>query len=378
MTTFTVFFCGTGSNQFDDTNANYWNGELVSTLAQNTRSQSNEFANWIIIDGPGSGNLQADDMFTKPGGYYQLRGMAFGSGWEENVSHAVNMMKGNFTWQREELSQENYNKLLNEGIPIEEVNTTGCWFWRTYKYGTRQTTPQQLQEQIIKIFRKDGVIPTQVNLVGWSRGGISCHMLANAMLKDNALSSVPVNIFAADPVPGALNFQDNRVKIGINVKEYVAFYARDERSLGFSSVVPEFDSGTRVHIYPIPGRHATLVGNAAPNGNSGAKVYPEPGQIVRHFAEVCLSRWGVPLEKKLNLTPAKINELLTKIKNDFSGYVAMRSTVYTTSTQTAGERTITKGSRDINFSAVRSTSYTPEEGLSIEHILTNDYFKDIN
>lgn len=60
-------------------------------------------------------------------------------------------------------------------------------------------------------FRKDGIIPTQVNLIGqvWSRGGITCHMLANAMLKI-LLKDIPVNIFAIDPVPGPLNFQPKR------------------------------------------------------------------------------------------------------------------------------------------------------------------------
>lgn len=377
MTTLTVFFCGTGSTKFDDTNANYWNGELISTLAQNTQSLSKESAEWIVIDGPGSGNLQADEMFTEPGNYLQLKGTALGSGWEENVIHALNIMKGTFTWQRLKLTEENYNQLQKAGVPIEEVKVTGSWYWRTYDYGTRKVSQQQLQEQIIKMYRKDGIIPTQVNLVGWSRGGISCHMLANAMLNDSALKNVPVNIFAVDPVPGLLNFQDSRVRLGSNVKEYVAFYARDERSLGFACVVPEFDSTTKVHIYPMPGRHATLVGNAAANGSEGAKVYAEPGQLVRHFAETCLTRWGVRLEKKLNLTPEQINERLVKMKNDLGGYVTMRNKVYTTSTQTAGERSITKGSKDIKFTAAKSTDYLPEAGLSIEHVTSNDYFKDI-
>ncbi|WP_219266816.1 hypothetical protein [Pseudomonas sp. Xaverov 259] len=377
MTTFTVFFCGTGSTKFDDSNANYWNGELISTLAQNTSSLSKEFAEWIVIDGPGSGNLQADEMFTASGNHLQLTGTALGSGWEENVTHALNIMKGTFTWQRTKLTEENYNQLQKAGVPIEEVKATGSWYWRTYDYGTRKVTQQQLQEQIIKTFRKDGIIPTQVNLVGWSRGGISCHMLANAMRNDSTLKNVPVNIFAVDPVPGLLNFQDNRVKLGSNVKEYVAFYARDERSLGFACVVPEFDKATKVNIYPLPGRHATLVGNAAADGNQGAKVYAEPGQIVRHFAETCLTRWGVRLEKKLDLAADQINDLLTKMKNDLSAYITMRRTVYTTPTQIAGERSITKGSKEINFTAASSASYAPEPGLATEHIPNNDYFKDI-
>ena len=202
-------------------------------------------------------------------------------------------------------------------------------------------------------------------------------MLANAMRNDSTLKNVPVNIFAVDPVPGLLNFQDSRVKLGSNVKEYVAFYARDERSLGFACVVPEFDKATKVNIYPLPGRHATLVGNAAADGNQGAKVYAEPGQIVRHFAETCLTRWGVRLEKKLDLAADQINDLLTKMKNDLSAYITMRRTVYTSPTQIAGERSITKGSKEINFTAASSASYAPEPGLATDPIPNNDYFKDI-
>jgi hypothetical protein len=58
-------------------------------------------------------------------------------------------------------------------------------------------------------------------------------MLANAMLADPLLTTIPVNIFAIDPVPGMGNFQTEKVTLGRNVKEYVAFYARDERSKGF-------------------------------------------------------------------------------------------------------------------------------------------------
>jgi hypothetical protein len=234
MTTLTVFFCGTGSNKFDDSHANYWNGELISTLAANNKGK--EFAEWVILDGPGSGNLQSDELWVKSGDYSQLRGQLVGSGWKENVQHAINIIKGHVDWQREKLTQENYEQLKKQG-PIQDVEVTGSFWWRKYDYGDRKVTQQALQQQIIKTFRKGQVLPTQVNLVGWSRGGISCHMLANAMLADPLLTTIPVNIFAIDPVPGMGNFQTEKVTLGRNVKEYVAFYARDERSKGFSCVV---------------------------------------------------------------------------------------------------------------------------------------------
>ena len=362
MTALTIFFCGTGSTKFDDTNANYWDGELVSTLASHHLGR--EFAEWIVVDGPGSGNLQADDLFTKSE-EYGLSGTLFGKGWEQNVQHAINIIKGQCDWQREQLTEEEYNRLKAAGIPIEDVKVEGSWFWRKYNYGDRSVTQQALQEQIIKTFRKDGVIPTQVNLVGWSRGGISCHMLANAMFKDSELKNIPVNIFAIDPVPGIGNFQDDKVKLGPNVKEYVGFYARDERSKGFSCVIPQTATGTKTHIYPIPGRHATVAGNASPDGVNGPKTLAEPGRFVRHFAEVCLQRWGVQLDKSLNLTHADLENLGKAMVDNEAMYQLMHKYSYTYFTELdQGERYVSLGSQGVNFSAVKGAIYAPATGLT--------------
>jgi len=375
MGIFTVYFCGTGSTKFDTINKSYWDGELISTLADNNNGR--EFADWIIVDGPGSGNLQADDLFTKTK-EYGMQGTLFGKGWEENVKHAVSMIKGKFDWQREELTEANYNILKAAGIPIEEAVATGSFLWRKYNYGNRKPTPQEIQEQIIKIFRKGAIIPTQVNLVGWSRGGVSCHMLANAMLADSQLKHVKVNIFAVDPVPGLLNFQGEKVTLGSNVEEYVGFYARDERSKGFSCVIPTTHASTKVHLYPMAGRHATLVGNAAADGSDGPKVLPEPGRIVRHFAETCLTRWGVTLNKKLNLSTAEIAKFHDSfVKND-AQYVAMRKKSYTVITEeTKQQRSVSHGTAGAHFTAVAGSQFQPELGLAAGLVVTDSTYKNL-
>ncbi|MFK0086808.1 hypothetical protein ACIQUS_05870 [Pseudomonas sp. NPDC090755] len=375
MSVLTVYFCGTGSHRFDDTNPNFWSGELISTLAANDLGK--EYAHWIAVDGPGSGNLQADNLFVESGGYYNWTATAFGKGWEENVSHALQIIKGKSNWQRKALSEEEYQRLKAAGVSIPEMTATASWFWRTYSYGDRKVTPQMLQEQIIKQFRKDGIVPTQVNLVGWSRGGISCHMLANAMLADPELNKIPVNIFAADPVPGTGNFQVHRVKLGANVRQYVGFYARDERSAGFTCVVPETHASTRCHIYPIPGRHATLVGNASANGDAGPKVLAEPGLIVRHFAEVCLTRWGAKLDKMLKLTDRQLAEYHQALARDEGKYQAIRKYTYTIGTSDKGDRSVSVGSKGYMFSAVKGTRLAPSEGLASPVAKDGLAYKDI-
>jgi hypothetical protein len=369
MTVFTLFFCGTGSNRFDFAHANFWNGELVSTLAANHPGR--EFADWIVVDGPASGNLQADELFTQTYDY-GLSGTLFGKGWEENVQHALNIIKGKCDWQRQELTEADYLRLKAAGIPIEDVAVEDSWFWRTYSYGQRSVTQQQLQEQIIRTFRTGGVIPTQINLLGWSRGGVSCHMLANALFKDSALKHIPVNIFAIDPVPGVGNFQEDKATLAANVKEYVAFYARDERSKGFACVIPSTAAGTKISIYPMAGRHATLVGNATstgdlPAGADDLKVACEPGRIVRHLAEACLKRWGTPLTKTLNLSEADLKNLLAGIARNEATYQQMHNLSYTYFTELdQGERYVSLGSDGMPFSAVKGSPFTPPAGLAMD------------
>ncbi|MCT8262211.1 hypothetical protein [Proteus terrae] len=375
MTVLTVYLCGTGSNSFDNNNPTFWQGELVSTLAQN--NQGREFAQWFIVDGPGSGNLQEDDLWVESPNYSDIKGSLFGSGWEENVNHALCLMKGNFDWQREKLTEEQYNQLKKAGIPIEDVKVTGSFLWRKYDYGDRHVTQQQLQQQIIRIFRKDGIIPTQVNLVGWSRGGITCHMLANAMLADPQLKDIPVNIFAIDPVPGPLNFQPEKVTLGKNVKEYVGFYAKDERSKGFICVIPTVAADTKMHIFPISGRHATLVGNASIDGSEGENALYAPGLVVRHFAEVCLTRWGCDLANKLALTDAQITGYHTDIANDADKYTAMRRKTYSIYESTGkDERKVSLGKEGKAFSEIVGVQYNPSVGLTADY-LSNQQLYDV-
>ncbi|WCG89035.1 hypothetical protein ONR67_11295 [Proteus terrae] len=375
MTVLTVYLCGTGSNSFDNNNPTFWQGELVSTLAQN--NQGREFAQWFIVDGPGSGNLQEDDLWVESPNYSDIKGSLFGSGWEENVNHALCLMKGNFDWQREKLTEEQYNQLKKAGIPIEDVKVTGSFLWRKYDYGDRHITQQQLQQQIIRIFRKDGIIPTQVNLVGWSRGGITCHMLANAMLADSQLKDIPVNIFAIDPVPGPLNFQPEKVTLGKNVKEYVGFYAKDERSKGFTCVIPTVAADTKMHIFPISGRHATLVGNASIDGSEGENALYAPGLVVRHFAEVCLTRWGCDLANKLALTDTQITGYHTDIANDADKYTAMRRKTYSIYESTGkDERKVSLGKEGKAFSEIVGVQYNPSVGLTADY-LSNQQLYDV-
>lgn len=365
MGVFNVYFCGTGATSADGSNRDYWNGELISVLAGN--DQGREHAYKIVVDGPGSGNVQDDTLFVDDHDHSGLMGTLLGSGWEENVQHALQVIKGQALWQRGQRTKSEYERLKQAGVPLADAKGTGYWFRHQYDYGEREVVPQELQEQIIRQFRKP-LLPEQVNLIGWSRGGISCHMLANAMAQDEALQHIPVNILAIDPVPGVLNMQKSRAELAGNVKEYVGFYARDERSIGFASVVPQVAAGTLLRVYPIPGRHATLVGNGSTTGEGGGgDRCKAPGVIVRHLAETCLRRWGSSLDNCLQLDPSQLQAHQQSLHDDDALYVAMRSKSYTHLCEGSTEqRKVHLGLLDKTFNEITGDAMDPREGLSLD------------
>ena len=296
MTAFTIFFCGTGSNSYDFANTDYFAGELISTLAMN--HAGHEFAEWIIVDGPGSGNIQEAQKWVPAGNYMDIRGKLNGNGWEENVQHAVAVLIGGDYEERTKQTRSEKSLLRKAGVGVQEVERTGTISRRLFgdtkevKHDFRaRISPQALQQKKIEILRKKKPI-THVNVIGWSRGGVTCHMFANALAQTRGWSHIPVNIFACDPVPGAGNFDTHRIRLGSNVANYVAIYASDERSMGFAPVLPSLSSKTEYFITTMPGRHGTLVGNAAIDGSSGVNTFFGPGKVTRDLAERFLRSWG--------------------------------------------------------------------------------------
>ena len=93
----------------------------------------------------------------------------------------------------------------------------------------------------------------------------------------------------------------------------------------------------------------------------------EPGLIVRHFAEVCLKRWGVPLNKTLNLSAADLQKHHNTMASAAAKYKAMEKCSYTYFTELdQGERYVSLGSNGVRFSAVKGTIYAPATGLSTD------------
>lgn len=347
MSSFTVFFCGTGSNSFDFASTSYHKGELVSTLAMN--HMGHEFVDWIIVDGPGSGNIQEAEKWVPSKNYSALRGTLSGKGWEENVKHAVAIVIGTDHDERTEHTKAEVKLLRKMGVGVETVEREGRMA-RAFLGSTKKVeqplrkhriSPQALQQKKIEILGQNKVFD-RINVVGWSRGGVTCHMFANALAETPGWSHVPVNIFAADPVPGSGAFDPHRIALKDNVKNYVAVYAMDERSRGFSPVLATLGPKTQRFITTMPGRHATLVGNAAVDGSSGINTLFGPGQVTRDLAEKHLEAWGTPLAKRLKLNDVQILTAYDGILGHATDYGAMRDVSYTGFTQ-KGQRSVGLG-----------------------------------
>jgi len=259
---FTVYNCGTGFNR-DRTD------ELVANLASRTGGSENR--DWMITDGPGSspssrgrtpGTFDPKSGFATKGklGSFvaKIKGVVSGFGWEENVLHALEVMKA-----------------INAG------------------------SNQKI---------------TTVNMAGWSRGAITCAMLAHAMAGDAATKSIHINIFALDPVPGPGNFGPEQVTIPPNCLNYTGVFQEDEARKIMRPAVPDplndEESDTHYKFFFMPGAH-----------NTGAmRLKSEVALIVAYLAHKFLSKHGTSISEKISLTPRDLCELYAKIRIDIKEY----------------------------------------------------------
>ena len=276
------------------------------------------------------------------GNYSAMRGTLQGKGWEENVKHAVAVVIGTKQVDRTEHTRKEVNRLRSMGVGVHEEPGL---LWGTRKVHDAlhvRISPQALQEKKAQILRKNKPI-TRINVIGWSRGGVTCHMFANALAETEGWSNMPVNIFACDPVPGAGQFDTHRIRLQSNVNEYVAVLAADERSRGFTPILPSLAANTRGFVTTMPGRHATLVGNArADGGDAGVNCLHGPGVVTRDLAEKYFARWGTRLDKPLQLSDVAILQRYDEMLGQSGQYQAMQDISYTSFTQ-KGPRAVGRG-----------------------------------
>lgn len=194
---FTIFCHGTGSSSKDDLVKK--KGEIITAFGQAFRRDKSktEFEDFIILEGPGSQGSPENIEYVKKDGHtiarvtksnYLIKGKAPGLIWGRGV----------------ERNYENAAKAI----------------W--------------------DLFRSDkepGIRPGKINMVGWSRGAVTCIRLAYYLNRFSKLSLIPVNIFAIDPVAGGSSHKDLDAHIlNKNVKTYVATLSLQEIRKGFTPI----------------------------------------------------------------------------------------------------------------------------------------------
>ena len=160
-------------------------------------------------------------------------------------------------------------------------------------------------------------------MVGWSRGAVTCFMMANKLFDSQIM--IPVRIFALDPVPGMTNFQDSRTTLPATVCDITVVYARDEQSMGFDALVPKLVGSTRARYHILPGKHATVAGNANADGDNGpySPNLGAPGKIARHLAVSWLRDNNAAISSG-SLGDFELLKLYNEILRDDKTYRAMK------------------------------------------------------
>jgi hypothetical protein len=333
---------------------------------------SNSITGGASVNGPGSGYILSDDKFANSSLISQWTSSEFISLWKNNVDQVFTTLTGRPFDNIENSPDKKTMRLLQSELPND-------WLFRQFN-----------SKDVRDIWGNNPLSGdntcTHINLVGWGRGAVSCHMLANLMKGDSEFSNLPVNILAIDPVTGTAAPEPDQTTLGSNVKEYVGFYARDERSASLPCIVPDTASNTPIHIYPIAGRHTTLIGNQAADGENKPGTFSEPADLVFYLALRCLRRWdpeNYPSYKSYNGYPSltytsNANQVLAKMKNEYDDYVNMRNTTYSNqSKETKNDREILLNGQLTNFKSAQGARFTPSQGLAKGHIEDISYFKDI-
>ena len=268
MSVFTVYCHGTGFNRIKGVEENElvgWfhshNGGVEASLGGSAVGMGS----YLVNDGPGhSGNNLAQPQQVNPmtgdaktnlsvmkkvlgptfadhaagntGGKRtgaKVRGLISGEGWDENTQRTVNVIQ---------------DLKFGKGQPIDTVN-----------------------------------------LVGWSRGAVTCMRISNLMyevFKDE----IECNIFAVDPVAGsdAGKKMDDTQVLHSNVARYVGILAMHEMRSTFK---PQDWSrikapATKCIFLPMPGVH---------NAQVMVKEPPDAAYITRNLGCGLLQAWGTPV-----------------------------------------------------------------------------------
>ena len=153
-----------------------------------------------------------------------------------------------------------------------------------------------------------------VNMLGWSRGAMTCIKIANALNADNATRTIPVNIFAIDPVPGGScinNHMWRSIQMTPNIRLCNVVLSQHNRRSLFAPYYPEV-LGPFTDVDIMPGDHSTIVEDKA--GRS------EAHELVKDMAKRFLMARGTRFSNGELLSAQDILKRYSLIAEHFDDY----------------------------------------------------------
>ncbi|HEX4135062.1 MAG TPA: DUF5621 domain-containing protein [Bryobacteraceae bacterium] len=319
MPVFTILNCGT---KFDRRKT----GELIADFGNNMRGQ--EHVDYLINEGPGGsaqGHLMPGtfDPFTK-----DRTAKKDSPKWSQTPMQTLLDVK-----QGETKYQPDGHGFLT-GVTTNTSSANAAI--------TGHGWDDNIRHAIATLADRFPDLTATVNMIGWSRGAVTCLRLANWM-KEFLGSNWTVNIFAVDPVAGidaGAKLRDT-YEIPDIVKDFVGILAMDEargdfRPQDLSRLQILDRTKTAVSLLPFPGVHNTVVVNkdsSLPEVTSavrylGYKFLSDRGTVFRApeavYSQPQLCRLYALMQKKRTGYRSLMN---TGFVSGLAGGITPRSTV---------------------------------------------------
>lgn len=245
MSVFTIYCHGSGGHRDKP------DKEIVAYMGR--RAMGIEYQNYLILDGVGG---------------------------EAKGKHNPNPMAGTFNWADRDKSGKAHvpKELGGAGTSIKSTIKNALLSKPVIANLEGHGVEDNARHAIVAIANLQS-LPDTINLIGWSRGAVTCLVIANMLFDptttEGLFRSINVNIFAIDPVAGMDvgigKDSETRRLIPPTVKNYVGVLAAGENRNTFApqdlSRVQVVDkAASNVIFLPFPGKHSTVAQDNDPKG----------------------------------------------------------------------------------------------------------------
>lgn len=267
---------------------------------------SRQFPTYLICEGPGSDEVSEEDSSS-------------------GVKHAHPGKYNPMIGGKKDTAQQ--NPLLQRPKPLTSSKREVRSFQDSFMGNTAK--PFQTSGRISGSGWDDNVLkavwlltafgdelPKTVNILGWSRGAVTCLKMANKL--NEVFPQIEVNIFAVDPVPGGkdvLGMGPDTYTITPNIASYVAILAMHDHRQNFvateiENLVIQPRNRPRpgglpplphpdIIFLPLPGNHSDVVCEKEPGEQYPATAYSK--KLAQFMAWKFLSANGTRFRQDMNM-----------------------------------------------------------------------------